>query len=328
MTKKTKKLPNPTAPSSTVPPAPHSHCHRPQFPAVQPPGVASPSVSVQPPCVVSTPGQLFQTSNPNPLGRPSSRPLISHAVYLNIQSNIETDAVVHDETTDSKYANEAHFVRGITYMVVLRAELSKQYAYDAVLAVAHTPSIYRHKIKAHTTKLMSMIAQFDRMIANIATSTGSEDGLTLEYYDGLTDHFVKQVRKLLQTAYFSIMQAITSKADLPAEHIKVLSSCHLAHILLNYSANRLEREISHYSAMKMSLSRLRYLSNRPLYQRFDMFNDLVTEAIFPKSAQCDLNADKGVVIAVKNLLSKISNATFVTDTIASYNEIFTREYGQ
>ena len=66
----------------------------------------------------------------------------------------------------------------------------------------------------------------------------------------------------------------------------------------------------------------------PVIQAFAEVQRPKEHSVSVATGQCDLNADKGVVRAVKNLLSKISNATFVTDTIASYNEIFTCEYGQ
>ena len=60
----------------------------------------------------------------------------------------------------------------------------------------------------------------------------------------------------------------------------------------------------------------------------DLFNDLISAQLFPKSEQVDLNEDKGVVKAVKNLLAKMSNHTFVSGIISEYNEIFTKEYSQ
>lgn len=246
------------------------------------------------------------------------RNLIEPGVRKFIDKNIEIEQELRENP--STKSREAIVASTVTYMVILRSELAKQQAYDALLSITERPKVNRQQVKHHVRSLIRKVSKFDAMLSAIANTD-----TMLDYYDGLTDSYNDRLKRLIQTARFTIMQAVTSSADLPAGHIDILSRCQLASILLEFSARSLDNEIRHYRHLVVSLENLRYLTLQDIHAEFRTLNNLVSLALFPQDLSLDLNADPAVVQAVKNLLNKMSSLTFINDTIDSYNKTYNQK---
>ncbi|MGN0875350.1 MAG: hypothetical protein ACI4OZ_09210 [Akkermansia sp.] len=247
------------------------------------------------------------------------RVLIEPGVRKFIQKSIEIEEELR--TCNQTRSYEATVASTVTYMVILRSELAKQQAYSALLAITPHPGINRHKVKHHVKTLLRMVSKFDAMLSQIAhTDT------MIDYYDGLTDTYNSRLARLIQTARFSIMQAVTDHADLPAVHLDILSRCQLANILLEFCARRIDHEIAHFRHLVVSLENLRYLTLQDLHAEFRRLNDQVATALFPQHLRLDLNAEPEVVRSVKNLLAKMSSPTFANETIDTYNKTYNQPH--
>ena len=251
--------------------------------------------------------------------RSSGEPLLVKA----LKKSEENKARFNRNIDDGECRQENVIIaRNITYMVVLRGEFSKQMTYKAINSFYKHKDINRHEVKKLSKTIAKMISDYDRMTATLC------DDITLEYYDGLTDYYADELKGLAQTAYFSIMQAITGKAELTRLSAEILASCELASILLEYTSKRIDYEISYYCGLGLNLERLKYLSLKNMNSEFAMLNGIVAKKLFPKNILVDLNKDKNTVQAVKNLLNKMSDPVVISRYIGEYNKIFENEHKQ
>lgn len=211
----------------------------------------------------------------------------------------------------------ARIAANIIYMVVMRGECSKQLAYEAYQYAFKNKKLFRQKVKKLGNKVMKDIVRYDRMTADVTCNS-------IEYYDGVTDYFVEKIAGETEAACTAIFNALM-KVGMPAEDADMLARMELANIMLEYSSQRMEREVSYYRMLNFPIERLRYLSNKELAFDYNRFVEVVGNTVFPKHAAVDLNKEEEVVSSMHVIFDKMSNPEYFGEICDEYNKLYDKQ---
>lgn len=212
---------------------------------------------------------------------------------------------------------EARISRSVTYMILLRQELAKQCLRRTISQFAYNKHLYRLDVKKHARSLVDELSKYDHMTGTII------DGKTLEYYDGLTDHYCKRMQDEVHACLLHMHGLMTSEpeyARLDPHVQRLVSSLHLSVVLVCFCFERMEFEISHYHGRCQPLHRLRFLSLRTMYFKADGLLSALQRTVFGSRAQKTVYTS--MVDGLDALLERMASPEHIEGIIREYDKEF------
>lgn len=256
--------------------------------------------------------------NPLYLGNPIvgvTRESLLYKSMKAMQHNIEK---MNDNVENHRFETlEARISRSVTYMVLLRHELAKQTLSSSLSLFSLNRHLYRLDIKKGARALVNDISKYDHMTGTII------NGKTLEYYDGLTDHYCMRMQdkvKHCQQAMDAIMAKQPEYSALVPDTRRLLCSLHLSVVLVGYCFERMDFEIEHYKQRCLPLERLRFLSLRNMYFRADGLLAALQRTLFGKRDQVTVTSPE--VDGLDSLLLQMASPEHIDEIIREYDKEF------
>lgn len=212
---------------------------------------------------------------------------------------------------------EARISRSVTYMILLRQELAKQFLRRTLSLFSDNKPLYRLDIKKRARSLVAELSKYDHLTGTII------EGRTLEYYDGLTDHYCQRMQDEVRACLLHMHRLMTFEpeyARLDPHVQRLISAMHLSVVLVGFCFERMEFEIEHFHGRCQPLQRLRFLSLRTMFFRADGLLNALQRTVFGSRAQKTVYTS--MVDGLDDLLERMASPEHIEEIIREYDKEF------